>query len=133
MGMFDKVRCDYPIDGDTFRDCQTKTIDPEFGGTMDLYYIDPVGTVWQVDYSGTAEYRRGRIRPDENRVLPFFRRIATGKHGRVRLADLTGYVVIYPSDYEGPWEEWPEVRLHIVKGKVQSYALKQKGEPCYRD
>ena len=133
MGMFDKVRCDYPIDGDTFKSCQTKDIYPEMGGTLDLYYIDPAGYLWEIDFSGTTEYRRGRNRPEERRIIPYFRQIPTGKHGKVRLKKLTSYIRIYPTDYEGPWEKWPEVRLHIVDGKVLSHAIKLKGEPCFKE
>ena len=131
--MFDHVRCDYSLGDDTFRTCQTKSIEPDFGGTLDLYYIDPAGWLWEIDYSGTSDYRLASRKNNEYSIPAWFRRIPTGKHGKVKVKNITNYVIIYPTDYEGPWEDWPEARLHIVNGKVQSYALKFKGEPCFKD
>ena len=119
MGMFDYVRCDYPITPDFVGECQTKEMSSWGGGGMDLYYIDPVGVVWRIDYFGTHDLVSTERIPWEWE--------ATGEHGKVRPHDVTDYVTIYPSRHEGSWETWPEARLHIVQGKVQSYTLISKG------
>lgn len=131
MGMFDYVRCDYPIDDDTFKDCQTKSIEPEIGGTMDQYYIDPMGYLWLIDYNGTQDY--DLVDSGRSWISKCFKRTPNGNKGKVKIKNITNYVTIYPTDYEGPWEEWPEARLHIVDGKVLSHAIKLKGEPCFKE
>ena len=131
MGMFDYVRCDYPVAGNTFSNCQTKSMDP-CGGSMAHFYIDPAGQVWEIDYSGTQDFC---IVPEEQRKYKWqiYTPCKNGKHGRVAPYRVTDYVIIYPSDHEGPWEEWPEARLHIVDGKVKDYSIKLKGDPWFQD
>ena len=131
MGMFDYVRCDYPVCGSTFHKCQSKSMDP-CGGSMAQFYIDPEGGVWEVDYSGTQHFYE--IPPEERKYTwNLYSTKPNGTHGKVKRYNLTNYVIIYPCDYEGPYEEWPEARLHIVDGKVQSHSLKLKGDPWFQD
>ena len=125
MGMFDYVRCDYPITSDFVDECQTKDIEGDIGGTMSTYYIDPAGNLWYVDYYGTTDYKYNRNSPS---IFDMWERIPTGKHGKVKhLSRYTNYMIIYPSRHEGSWQTWPEARLHIVQGKVQSFTLTTKG------
>ena len=116
MGMYDTVRCDYPIAPEFKGECQTKEIDRWIGGTMTLYYIDPAGHLYEVDTRGTTEWVRD---PTKEKPWPY-RRLQTGKHGRVRpLTGFTDYVTIYPAQRD----VWQEARLHIINGKVQSLTL----------
>lgn len=122
MGMYDTVRCDYPITPElTGVECQSKDFDP-YGGRMTDYYIDPNGIVWHIDYYGTTEYVR-----DPTGDKPWgYKRLPTGRRGRVKPHRITSYVSIYPVDYRGRWEDVPEARLHIVDGRVQSFTLKER-------
>ena len=116
MGMFDTVRCDYPIAPEFEGECQTKEIDKWIGGTMTLYYIDPAGHLFEVDTRGTTEWVRD---PTKEKPWPY-RRLQTGRHGKVRpLTGFTDYVTIYPAQRDA----WLEARLHIINGKVQSFTL----------
>ena len=123
--MFDYVRCDYPITPDFIGECQTKDIEGDIGGTMSTYYIDPVGHLWYVDYWGTTDYK---LNKDAAGIFDMWERVPTGKHGKVRnLFGYTNYLIIYPAQHEGSWDSWPEARLHIVEGQVQSFTLNTKG------
>ena len=125
MGMFDSVKCDFPICPEiTGKDCQTKEIDRWMGGTMSTYYIDPAGRLWSIDYTGTADYI---MNEDAEGFLGKFTRESTGKNGKVAPYYLTDYVTIYPAD--GRWNDRTEARLHIIEGVVQSYQLINR-EPC---
>ena len=105
MGMFDYVRCDYPTGDDAFSRCQTKDIESMWGGSLMNYYIDPSGWLWEVNY----------------------------RSNKIYVKTITDYVTIYPTDFEGPWEVWPELRLHFIHGKVQSHSQKLKGDPWFKD
>lgn len=117
MGMFDTVRCDYPIAPEFYKvECQTKDIDKIYGGFMDYYYIDPSGRVWVTDYGGVSKYE---VNPGGG-LLGMFKRVPTGKHGKLKPVDITTYISIYPVNYDGSYKDIPEARLHIVDGIVIS-------------
>ena len=130
MGMFDTVRCDYPI-GPAFEgECQSKEFDKFVGGTMSFYYIDPHGYLFDVDTRGTWEWVRNPLGP---RPWPYTK-IQTGRKGRLRaLTHYTDYVTIYPSHWDGSWTDWPEARLHIVNGKIQSVTHSTPETRCLKD
>jgi len=128
MGMFDYVRCDYPLTPDFVGECQTKDICGDIGGTMSEYYIDPGGGFWYIDYYGTYDYVIKE--KSGGSIVDLFRRerIRTGKHGKVRpLFGYTNYLIIYPTQHEGSWQTCPEARLHIVEGRVLSFTIKSRG------
>ena len=84
MGMFDEVRCDYPIPDNDYELFQTKDIAGDIGGTGSLYYIDPAGLVWYVDYYGCCEWVQDSTQP---KPWPY-KRLQTGKHGRVNVDNI---------------------------------------------
>ena len=113
MGMFDEIRNDYKPLGVEFQgDLQTKDLD----NLMDRYYLDPSGQLYLIDYSGTQDYS---INEDSN--FPLLNYIPNGNHGRVMACTLTNYVVVYPSKWEGKWDQLPEACIHFVEGKVQDF------------
>ena len=119
MGMYDEVRCD--IITPDYNLFQTKDIEGDIGGTGSLYYIDPSGLVWYSDYYGTSDWVQDMT---PGRKLWPYRRIKTGKHGKVRhMSKMTKYIHIYPTVYEGSWIDVPRYRLHIVNGQLQSHHL----------
>lgn len=118
MGMFDEVRCDTITP--EFNLFQTKDIEGDIGGTMSLYYIDPQGFVWYLDYAGCSEWVRD---PTQPKPWPY-KRLQTGRHGRVKhMSRMTKYLTMYPSKYTGTWQEMPYYRLHIVDGRLQSHQI----------
>ena len=123
MGMYDTVRCDYPLTPElTGVECQSKDFDP-YGGRMTDYYIDPDGTVWHIDYYGTTEYVR-----DPTGHKPWgYKRLPTGRRGRVKPHRITSYVSIYPVDFRGRWEDIPETIPTEESCNAAVRRLSQKG------
>ena len=65
---------------------------------------------------------------EPNRWNPPFSYVPNGKHGKVSPVYLTDYVVVYPSQWEGDWKDWPECRIHLKLGKIQEFTDAKKGE-----
>jgi hypothetical protein len=60
-------------------------------------------------------------RYDSKKLFLNFEWIPTGKHGKVEPCYITDYVEVYPSLWEGKWEDWPRCRIHFKHGKVQDF------------
>ena len=114
--MFDYVRSSYYFDEDFKGQCQTKDIEEGYDGTMSQYWISPDGQLYLIDYSNTADF-----------VELKFRWIPNGTHGKVRPWNITKYVVIYPEQWEGQWDDWPVCRIHFKNGIVKNYEILTKG------
>ena len=131
MGMFDNLRSSYYF-GDEFKDqCQTKDIEDGISGTLSQYWISPDGELYLIDYSHTADFvelKEGDEGYEPEKKIFNFRWIPNGTHGKVRPWNITKYVVIYPENWEGAWEDCPDCRIHFVDGKVQDYKILTKGE-----
>lgn len=130
--MFDYVRSSYYFSDDFSGECQTKDIERGIGGTMSHYWISPDGQLYRINYDHTADFvelKEGDdgYEPEPRLGLFNFRWIPNGKRGRVEVMPLTEYVTIYPSNWGGRWEDWPECRIHFVKGVVESYETNIKG------
>ena len=128
--MFDLVRSSYPLGENFSGQCHTKDIEEGYDGTMSQYWISPDGQLYLIDYSHTADFvelKEGDEGYSEMALLNF-RWIPNGTHGKVRPWNITKYVVIYPEQWKGKWEDWPEVRLHFVDGKLINYTHHMKGE-----
>ena len=125
MGMFDWVKSSYNL-GEQFTNvvCQTKDIEEGYSGTMSHFWIDPAGYLWVGDYRGTSNmevYEEGHPKYDPDRKWLNFEWIPTGQHGKYRVHTITKYVEIYPSNWEGQWEDCPRLRLHFKYGKLMDY------------
>jgi len=118
MGMFDFVRNSYPLGHKFTGQCQTKDIDRCDGGTMSQYWISPVGHLYLIDYSYTANF----VEFKENNKNKFlnFNWVPNGSHGKVRPWLITNYVTIYPEKYDN---EWPQAKLHFIDGKLQDFSI----------
>ena len=123
MGMFDYVRSSYYFDEDFSGQCQTKDIEEGYGGTMSQYWISPDGQLYLIDYSHTADFVELQEGDESEKKFFNFRWIPNGTHGKVRPWNITKYVVIYPENWEGAWEDCPDCRIHFVDGKVQDYKI----------
>ena len=130
MGMFDYVRSSYPL-GEYFSgNCHTKDIEDGIGGTMSQYWISPDGQLYLVDYSHTADFvelKEGDEGYSDKMAFLNFRWVPNGTHGKVRPWNITKYVLIYPENWEGNWEDWPECRIHFVDGKIKNYQNLTRG------
>jgi len=132
MGMFDYVRSSYYLGEHFSGNCQTKDIEEYgIGGTMSQYWISPDGQLYLIDYSHTADFvelKEGDDGYNDKLALLNFRWIPNGTHGKVRPWNITKYVTIYPQNWQGDWEDWPDCRIHFKNGIVQNYEILTKGE-----
>lgn len=123
--MFDYLRSSYDL-GPQFTNvvCQTKDIEDGIGGTMTNYWLDPSGRLWYPSYIGThtfEEIKEDDDRYDEKRKFLNFEWIKTGVHGKYQPCYITKYIEIYPAEWQGKWEDWPRLRLHLKCGKLVEY------------
>ena len=131
--MFDYFRSSYDL-GESFTNlqCQTKDIEDGIGGTMTQYWLAPDGQLYWIDYSHTADFvelKEGDEGYQEGRLSMLnFQWIPNGTHGRVRPMNLTKYITVYPEQWDGEWEHWPECRIHFKDGKLHDYDHSLKGE-----
>lgn len=125
MGMFDYVRSSYNF-GEQFTNIElhTKDIEDGIGGTMSQYWISPDGILYHVDYSHTADFveiKEDDEEYDSKHLWCNFKWVPNGIHGKVRPWMLTKYIEVYPSNWNGKWEDWPRLILHFRYGKLQDY------------
>jgi len=125
MGMFDYLKSSYDL-GDQFTNTElhTKDIEDGIGGTMSQYWICPDGVLYYINYSHTADFvelKEGDDGYDENRKFLNFVWIPNGSHGKISPHMLTKYIEVYPSTWDGQWEDWPRLKLHFRYGKLQDY------------
>ena len=125
--MFDYFRSSYDL-GEEFTEVelQTKDIEDGIGGTMSHYWLDPHGYLYHIDYSHTADlkiYEPGD--PEYNDDLKWlnFEWVPNGNHGKVSPWLITKYVEVYPSTWEGQWEDWPRCKIHFKYGRVVDYDI----------
>ena len=122
--MFDYFRSSYDLGDFTDVVCQTKEIEDGIGGTMTLYWLDPNGVLWRPDYRGTNTFEEiPETDPRYNKKMGFlnFEWVPTGHHGKFVHHPITKYVEIYPSQWEGEWDDWPRMKLHFKRGVLQDF------------
>jgi hypothetical protein len=125
MGMFDWFKSSYPLPEAFMVECQTKDIeDFGIGGSLSHFWLDPAGYLWVGNYTGTSTLEF--IEEDDPRYSTEFKWanhkwVPTGEHGKWGVHTLTKYVEIYPSQWDGKWEDWPRLRLHFKAGKLQDW------------
>ena len=129
MGLFDYVRSSYNL-GKQFTDTelQTKDIERGLGGTLSHYWINPSGQLFLIDYRDTQDLiDKPATVLDSLKWWYFpFEYQPNGNHGKVSPVYLTDYIVVYPSNWKGVPEDWPECRIHLKLGKIQDYDNKYK-------
>ena len=124
MGMFDYFRSSYDLGEDfTEVECQSKDFERGIGGTMSNYWLDPSGKLWLIDCRDAFEFKEDPNWEDKGSFSELFRFrfLPNGKRGKVTPYEITDYVRVYPAQWGGKWEDWPECRIHFHKGTLQSY------------
>ena len=124
MGMFDFFRSSYDL-GEPFTEtvCQSKTFNERYRGFLDFYWLDPSGSLWIRDDKDTHDM----VESDEELLGFYF--MPNGSHGKVKACQLSKTVVVYPQEYDGQWEDWPECSLTFLNGKLQNYETRARPIP----
>ena len=127
MGMFDWFRSSYDL-GEPFTEtvCQSKTFNERYRGFLDFYWLDPSGRLWIRDDKNTHDM----VESDEELLGFYF--VTNGSHGKVKPCQLSKTVVVYPQEYDGQWQDWPECSLTFLKGKLQNYETRARPIPSQR-
>ena len=120
MGLFDS-RSSYNL-GEHFTNVELQT--KGLACAMCRYWIAPDGSLYELTYRETHDFEE--INEDDERYDPKrgflnFEWIPTGKHGKVEPCDVTDYVEVYPSLWDGEWEDWPRCMIHFKRGKIQDF------------
>ena len=127
MGMFDYLRSSYDL-GEEFTEVElhTKDIEDGIGGTMSHYWLDPHGYLYYINYSHTADFvelKEGDEGYNDKMKLLNFQWIPNGNKGKVSPWLITKYVEVYPSTWDGQWEDWPRCRIHFRYGRLVDYDI----------
>ena len=125
MGMFDYIRSSYDL-GEQFTnvELQTKDIEEGYSGTMSHFWIDPAGYLWVGDYIGTSTLEiieKDDPRYDDKHLFLNYEWIPTGKHGKYRVHPITKYIEVYPSTWDGHYDDWPRCKIHFKYGRLMDY------------
>ena len=123
--MFDYLRSSYDL-GPQFTnvELQTKDIEDCIGGTMSHYWLSPDGHLYTIDYSHTADFvelKEGDEGYNDKKTFLNFKWVPNGNRGKVSPWILTKYIRVYPSSWNGQWEDWPTLRLHFYYGRLMGY------------
>jgi len=123
--MFDYLRSSYDL-GEQFTNVElhTKDIEEGYSGTMTHFWIDPNGLLWCPDYRGTNTFEvipEDDPRYDRKHLFLNYEWIPTGQHGRYHVHLITKYIVVYPSEWKGEYNDWPRLKLHFKRGILQDY------------
>ena len=121
MGMFDHVRSSYPLPEAFMGALQTKDIEDGYGGTLTHYWIDPEGYLWCGDYRGTSTFElieEDDPRYDSDKLWMNYEWVPTGERGKWQVHPNTKYIEVYPEQFEGPWEQWPRLKLQFKSGRL---------------
>lgn len=127
MGMFDYFRSSYDL-GKPFTEtvCQSKTLNPYYDGFMDFYWLDPSGRLWVRDDKDTHDMI------ESDKALLGFEWVPNGTHGKLKTCQLSKTVIVYPENYKGQWEHWPECSLTFLNGKLQHHEARTRPFPSHR-
>lgn len=121
MGLYDDIRSSYDL-GEQFTDVEMQTKD--LACAMTRYWISPDGCLYELTYRETHDFKiieENDERYDPKRLFLNYEWIPTGKHGKVEPCNVTDYVEVYPSIWNGPLDKWPRLRLHFKYGKLVDY------------
>lgn len=130
--MFDYFHSSFDL-GEEFTNVElhTKDIEHGYGGTMSKYWLDPHGYLYLIDYARTQDmkvYEPGDPEYREDHKWLNFRWVPNGNHGKIRPWMITKYVSVYPSRWDGQFEDWPTCKIHFKYGRLVDYEIMTRNE-----
>jgi len=129
MGMFDEIRCEFPLPDKVMQDewFQTKS----FECLLDRYTITRDGRLilHQVRYETIPEEERPYYGKPEWETKPFIRSLGCMRSVPVGDVEVPyhGDITFYTSVGNGPDHEWFEYRARFTEGRVQWIKREAKG------
>jgi hypothetical protein len=114
MGMYDHLRCEYPLPAPNANDLDFQTKDTP-AQWLDDYLIDKDGQLFHVEYD-----TEDQSDPKAEGIMRFAGSMARVNERRVLVTDFTGEICFY--DYPGRGE-WIEFCSYFIGGKLQSVTL----------
>ena len=104
-GMYDTILCHYDIGAGFWKKAlQTKDLD----GWMNTFFLDPIGQLFEVDYSDTQDFST----TDPKGYIP------NGLRGRVRPYYATKEIEVYPSKWDAHYAPFPRMNITFLHGKL---------------
>ena len=123
MGLFDEVRSSYPlIDDVSDLHLQTKDLDC----LMLNYWISPAGQLYEVRISDAYTSQAVEV-GSRKHPWQLIKWVRNGKHGTVSPCTHTALVRLYPAQWQGDWENWPECKVYLRNGVIREVIYVQKG------
>jgi hypothetical protein len=116
MGMFDTINNNYDLGpGFNSRILQTKDLSYMMGN----YFLDHVGCLWEIDCSGTYDFREDTGE---------FKWVKNGNRGKCKPYSFTGIIKVYPHSWDCKYSPFPECKLLFRKGilEVVTHIIKSK-------
>lgn len=113
--MFDYVRNSYDLGpGWKNKVLQTKDLDC----SMNEYWIDPAGRLFEFDYSGTHDFIDV---PEEERSAPWniFEAVPNGNRGKIRPVYLFKVIKVYHSTWDGQYCDRPTCHILFRDGIIK--------------
>lgn len=105
---------------------------PQFDGMLrtkglhqndDHFWISPDGQIFHYDTSEAYHWEK----------ILSWAKLPTGKHIKLRPKSFSSFITVEPINFDGPWKNAPEARLHIKNGKVESFIVYRRGDVLCRD
>jgi hypothetical protein len=123
--MFDYLRSSYDL-GEQFTNVElhTKDIEEGYSGTMTHFWISPDKVLWCPDYTGTSTFEiieKDDPRYSSKHLFLNYEWVPTGQRGKYKVHPITKYIVVYPSEWKGEYNNWPRLKLHFKRGILQDY------------
>ena len=114
MGMYDTIRSSYDLGPDFYnRTLQTKDLEC----FMAEYWIDPVGRLFEIDYSGTQDLQDYESNKNiENSFLKLPMWVPNGNHGKVKPVYLTKTIEVYPQNWSAHYAPFPRKEITFFRG-----------------
>lgn len=114
MGMYDELRCEYPLPAKDAQDrtYQTKDTPSQF---LDTYIIRPDGTLWHELYD-----TEDRSDPNAEGLMRLFGSMTRVNQRWEQIADFTGEISFYDFADGGNWLEFS---AHFKDGQLQQLNL----------
>jgi hypothetical protein len=118
MGMFDTIKSSYDLGPGYQKELQTKDLD----SLMNQYWIDPLGRLFLIDDSHTADFvelKEGDDGYNPDRLFLNFIWVTNGIHGKVRPVYHYGVVEVYPSVWDCKYSPYPSCKIFFRYGIIE--------------